>query len=162
MDYNNVSDLPESLTGLNNISYIDPNNNALCIETFSLDLLNFLDTKYGSTTRQTSQDTNNCDPDLDGIVTINDNCPSVANPGQEDSDEVTGTTNFVHESVNEYQSKVADCLEDEVCLTRDRSGAPYNTGSAEIERAVGQCEDLELTFYTSLPEAMNYSMINLP
>lgn len=88
----------------------------------------------------------NSDQDGDGAGDLCDNCVSVYNPGQEDSDVVeTGFTN------PGLAPLVEDCFEgDDVCLARNYTGPVHNTLGAPIEWACGTCDNPTSQFYSTL------------
>jgi hypothetical protein len=67
------------------------------------------------------------DTDLDGVGDPTDNCPLVANPGQEDNGL---TTIFTKANYADWTLSVnQDCITPGVCLTRKNSQGIYNAVS---------------------------------
>ncbi|MFC1800947.1 hypothetical protein ACFLZB_00575 [Nanoarchaeota archaeon] len=55
-----------------------------------------------------------------------------------------------------------DCIEEEVCITRDIKGSPYNVRGTPIEWAMGICGDEDSDYYDDLKDAFGGSMSDLP
>lgn len=85
------------------------------------------------------------DEDNDGICGNVDNCPTVPNPNQVDSDTYVTEINFTHTDYGPEQ----DCIEPDVCLFRNSNGPIYNTMSGPIAWACGTCGGETTPYYSS-------------
>ncbi|OGQ81997.1 MAG: hypothetical protein A2289_07735 [Deltaproteobacteria bacterium RIFOXYA12_FULL_58_15] len=94
------------------------------------------------------------DDDEDGVGNACDNCFAVANPAQENSDVLN--VFFDHPpGVYEY---VADCINDQVCLTRRSRSGIYNALGHTVYWARGSCEGIEGGWTTDFRGAVGYNM----
>ncbi len=88
------------------------------------------------------------DTDDDGVSDEEDNCPLFSNPDQEDGEV----------SEYEFDNRMYDEFEDEVYITRDCKGPPYNLGDHTVLWAVGECGAEETDYYSDLRDAMDWDM----
>jgi hypothetical protein len=98
------------------------------------------------------------DSDADGVSDEEDNCPAVANPDQEDAEPYSMPNDplaveFEHPSL---LSSVCDQVEEGVCIARDCSRSAYNSQTAEIQWACGQCESETSQYYPNIESLTSY------
>jgi hypothetical protein len=77
------------------------------------------------------------DADGDGVGDACDNCPAVANANQLESEVNAPWFDFYHPSG--VGSAVQDCIEANVCLTRNTTNSLYNASAGSLQWACGTC-----------------------
>jgi hypothetical protein len=92
------------------------------------------------------------DTDNDGVSDEKDNCPNVANPEQEDAEPYSMPDDplAVEYEQPTVPNTICDQVEEGVCITRGWSGAAYNSESAGIQWACGQCGNETSAYYSNV------------